>query len=332
MKHRSGLGDSPILPTTDRPSTVNDGTSGPRRGFISKILWFLRQFGLDVLTIIVIGIVALVIDKYVPPYGGRVRYFRLLPGQGSTSPQMEEFGHRYRKQIITFWLSAALDICAPLVIISTLELFTHGRFTSFARGMLGALNSVITCCFIQIILKTFAGGFRPNFLELCQPQPNGPGFGFDGTWYKWTICTGDPEKINWALESFPSGHVATSFAAGVYLSLYINAKLKVFADYRSSPLTVVFCLGPLTLATLMGGAVSADTSHHWYDIIGGAILGTLVAFTSYRNSHASIFDPRTNHIGLEPSRRFLNRPEYDEQVEYDARFGFPIFSSSRISG
>jgi len=314
-----------ILPTSNRSSAVN--VKGNKKGFMSKISSLFRKFGLDWVTILIIGIIALVIDKYVPDFGGKARYFRLLP-RDSTSPLMEDFGHPYRPQIISFWVSAALDIGIPAVVIAALELLTHGKFTSFARGLLGAVNSVIICCFIQIFLKTFAGGFRPSFLEICQPKPDGPGDGWDGTWYKSNICTNDPEMVGWALESFPSGHVATSFAAGVYLSLYINAKLKVFAHYRSNPLIIIFCLAPMILATLMGGAISADMSHNWYDIIGGAILGTFIAFLAYRNSYVSIFNPRSNHIGLESSTRFSIRPEY-EYEEYETRFGFPIFKSRK---
>ncbi|KAK6523151.1 hypothetical protein TWF694_006046 [Orbilia ellipsospora] len=317
MKRRAGSEEG-ILPTAHHHSDTKKG-----RGFGSQIATYFRQFGLDWLTILIIGIIALIIDKYVPDVGGRARYFRLLPGQ-STSPEMEAFGHPYRKQIITFWASAGLNIGIPALFMFVCEVTTRGNFISYARGWQGAVNSVIMCCFVQIILKTIAGGFRPSFLELCKPQPDGPGAGFDGTWYKWTICTGDEAKINWALESFPSGHVATSFASGVYLSLWINAKLKVFSDYRSSPLVIVFFLTPITLAVLMGGAISADMSHNWYDIVGGGLLGTFIGFLMYRNMYASVFDPRTNHIGLDSSKR-LGDTSQIEVAEYDLYYGFPVF-------
>ncbi|KAJ6256474.1 hypothetical protein Dda_8336 [Drechslerella dactyloides] len=328
MRPRSESGDTGVLPTSEPRSSVGKG-GGRMGGFRAKVAAFLREFALDWLAILIFLIIAFVINKYVPEVGGRTRYFRLLPGE-NTSPQMESLGHPYRKQIVTFWASAGLDVGIPALFIGFMELCTHKSFITFARGMMGAIHSVITCCLIQIILKTLSGGFRPNFLEICQPQPNGPGAGWDGTWYQWTICTGDPDKIEWALESFPSGHVATSFAAAVYLSLYINAKLKVFADHRSNPLIIFFFLMPLTLATLMGGAISADMSHHSYDIVGGAILGSFVAALVYRNTYASLFDPRTNHIGLSSSRRFVQRSD-EEYLEYRTHFGFPVFEYPRKS-
>ncbi|KAK6512651.1 hypothetical protein TWF481_001532 [Arthrobotrys musiformis] len=254
MRHRAESGGE-ILPTSNSRTEVGTKRKGSRFG--EKIVDFGKEFGLDWATILIIGIIALMIDKFVPDVGGKARYFRLLPGE-STSPQMEAFGHPYRKQIITFWASAGLNIGTPALCISVLEVCTGRSFTVFARGMLGVINSVIMCCFVQILIKTLVGGYRPNWFDICKPELDGPGAGFDGTWYKWTVCTGDQQRINWALESFPSGHVATSFAAAVFLSLYINAKLKIFSDYRVNPIIMVLFLMPLTLAVLMGGAISAD--------------------------------------------------------------------------
>lgn len=38
--------------------------------------------------------------------------------------------------------------------------------------------------------------------------------------------------------------------------------------------------------------------HHYYDVISGAIIGTLCAFVTYRATFASVFDFRFNHIIL----------------------------------
>jgi membrane-associated phospholipid phosphatase len=47
-----------------------------------------------------------------------------------------------------------------------------------------------------------------------------------------TICTGEKAAIDDGLEAFPSGHTTAAFAGFVFTSLYLNAKLKIFADYR----------------------------------------------------------------------------------------------------
>lgn len=50
--------------------------------------------------------------------------------------------------------------------------------------------------------------------------------------YDRKICTGDEKEINDSLESFPSGHTTAAFAGFIFLYLYLNAKLKVFANYH----------------------------------------------------------------------------------------------------
>jgi hypothetical protein len=60
------------------------------------------------------------------------------------------------------------------------------------------------------------------------------GTGFQEIMFNRTVCTGDNAAVNDGLEGFPSGHTAAVFAGFVFLSLYLNAKLKIFANYRPS--------------------------------------------------------------------------------------------------
>ena len=54
-----------------------------------------------------------------------------------------------------------------------------------------------------------------------------------------SVCTGDEHEINDALESFPSGHSTAAGAGFVYLSLYLNAMLKIFSDNHPACVTCV---------------------------------------------------------------------------------------------
>ncbi|KAK6517329.1 hypothetical protein TWF281_003986 [Arthrobotrys megalospora] len=181
----------------------------------------IRSFGFDWLAILWIGVIALTIDKWVPDVGAKHRYFRIPPTSANntnptfnataaifpTSPSAPlsvgstELGHPVRTQIISFWLSAGLDIGIPGAVVGLLQLgCNNGSLKEGARAMLGVVNSVLICCFIQVILKTFIGGFRPGFLELCRPRPGVQqhrGAGYDGTYFKSDICTGDHNMIAW---------------------------------------------------------------------------------------------------------------------------------------
>lgn len=102
------------------------------------------------------------------------------------------------------------------------------------------------------------GGFRPHYIEVCQPDlglltsinasPN-------TTWWMGpAACTGNQHDILQALWGFPSGHAATSFAAAVFLALYINGKLKPFSDLAPGVLDLATVLAPLLVASLISGS------------------------------------------------------------------------------
>ena len=47
-----------------------------------------------------------------------------------------------------------------------------------------------------------------------------------------------------------------------------------------------------------GGALTIDEFHNWWDILAGAVIGTVMAFSGYRMVYASVWDFRFNHIPL----------------------------------
>ena len=55
---------------------------------------------------------------------------------------------------------------------------------------------------------------------------------------------------------------------------------------------------PLLGATLIARTLTIDEYHNWYDCVAGALIGTMMAFISYRMVYASIWNFRFNHIPL----------------------------------
>jgi membrane-associated phospholipid phosphatase len=78
-----------------------------------------------------------------------------------------------------------------------------------------------------------------------------------------SICTGDQNEINDSLESMPSGHTTAAFAGFIFLYLYLNAKLKVFANYHSAMWKLIATYAPVLGACLIGGALTIDEYHNW---------------------------------------------------------------------
>lgn len=95
-----------------------------------------------------------------------------------------------------------------------------------------------------------------------------------------------------------SGHTTAAFAGFVFLYLYLNAKLKVWSNYHPAYWKLIVTYAPILAATLIGGALTIDEYHNWYDVLAGAIIGTTMALSAYRMVYASVWDFRFNHIPL----------------------------------
>jgi hypothetical protein len=131
------------------------------------------------------------------------------------------------------------------------------------------------------------------------------GVGFHQIMYTVDVCTNpDKQALKNAMTSFPSGHSTAAFAGLVFLFLWMNAKLKVWGNYRTSFWWLALLFAPLLGAVLQACVLSIDQAHNWYDILAGALIGTATAFASYRVMYASVFDWRYDHIPLKRTKVF----------------------------
>jgi diacylglycerol diphosphate phosphatase/phosphatidate phosphatase len=186
-------------------------------------------------------------------------------------------------------------------------------FWDVNNATIGLLYSLIVAAVFQVFIKWLIGGLRPHFLAVCKPVIPAGAFdtpntnsdnqfagnvanGYRQIMFDRSICTGDKAEINDALESMPSGHTTAAFAGFVFLYLYLNGKLKVFANYHPAMWKLVALYAPILGACLIGGALTIDEFHNWYDILAGAVIGTFMAFCSYRMVYASVWDFRFNHV------------------------------------
>ncbi|RYP23482.1 hypothetical protein DL767_008798 [Monosporascus sp. MG133] len=229
-----------------------------------------------------------------------------------------QFAYPHREQIIAPWLDSFLAAAIPIVVI----LLAQVRIRSFwdvNNGIIGLVYCLLTSVFCVVMIKLLVGGLRPHFYDVCKPDPTLAsqaqrnatglnGIGYQNYMYTSEICTADHDQRLWnALESFPSGHSSTIFAGMVFLYLYLNAKLKVFSNYHPSMWKLVVLYLPILLACIIAGLLTVDQSHNWYDIVAGAVIGIVFAFSAYRMVYASIWDYHTNHIPLNRNSAFLWR-------------------------
>lgn len=68
------------------------------------------------------------------------------------------------------------------------------------------------------------------------------------------------------MQSYPSGHTGSAFAAGLFLALYLNAKLKAFSNYHTNFAKILAVVSPLigalliSVGMIIGKVISAT---HW---------------------------------------------------------------------
>jgi len=212
-----------------------------------------------------------------------------------------EFAYPLRHEIVPIWLAALLASLVPIFFFLVMQIRIRS-FWDVNNAVIGLLYSLITAAVFQVFLKWLIGGLRPHFLDVCEPAvspgTSQTGNGFGRIMYDRKICTGNEDEINDSLESFPSGHTTAAFAGFVFLYLYLNAKLKVWSNYHPAYWKLIVTYMPILGAVLIGGALTIDEYHNWWDVFAGAVIGTVFAFSAYRMVYASVWDFRCNHIPL----------------------------------
>lgn len=284
----------------------------------------------DILTMIVMGVLGLGVRMTSPSPlsvpNAMEQIYEAPPAPSRSFPVyfpdgqvvFPDFAYPLRHEIVPIWAAAMLASLVPIVVILLMQ-FRIRSFWDINNAILGLLYSLITAAVFQVFLKWLIGGLRPHFLgmlplhppavtrltrfaEVCKPDlPIGgtqTGNGFANIMYDRSICTGDKDTIDDSLESFPSGHTTAAFAGFVFLSLYLNAKLKVWSNYHPAYWKLIVTYMPILAAVIIGGSLSIDEYHNWWDILAGAVIGTVMAFSAYRMVYASVWDFRFNHIPL----------------------------------
>ncbi|CAG9945945.1 unnamed protein product [Clonostachys rosea f. rosea IK726] len=308
-------GHTPATTTAHGRRHHHDPYSMERRPSFGQ---WLKCTWLDIVTMIAMGAIGLGVYMAKPAPS---RSFPVTFSDGEIV--WPEFGYPLRKEIIPIWLAAFLASVVPIVIILLMQVRIRS-FWDVNNAVIGLLYSLIVAAVFQVFLKWLIGGLRPHFLDVCKPDislASDQGYnrkGFTNIYYTKEICTGDEKEINDSLESFPSGHTTAAFAGFIYLYLYLNAKLKVFSNYHPAMWKLIAVYAPVLGATLIGGALTIDEFHNWYDVVAGAVIGTVMAFSAYRMTYAAVWDWRFNHIPLNRSGAFMYQAEGGEL--FDAVF------------
>ncbi|KAI1472052.1 acid phosphatase/Vanadium-dependent haloperoxidase [Daldinia caldariorum] len=245
-----------------------------------------------------------------------------------------ELAYPSRPQLVSSEADTAIVIVFPIFTILLFQIRIQ-NFWDLNNAIIGSIYALEISAAFQVMIKWLIGGFRPNFYDVCQPDPSladDPEFnvtGLNGVGYRQymftsEICTSGQGRPLWnAMQSFPSGHSTASTASGVYLFLYLNAKLKVFANYHPSMWKLILVYCPILGAALICGSLSVDGTHNWYDILAGMTIGIIFAISSYRTVYASVWDWRTNHIPLNRGAALVLKEDWESSdLVFTSRAGW----------
>ncbi|KAK4504734.1 hypothetical protein PRZ48_002696 [Zasmidium cellare] len=248
-----------------------------------------------------------------PPVAPRTFQLRYL--NGSPIPP-SGFDHEYRPYILNSWVCGGIALATPMLAFLLMQIRVRSM-RDFGNAMFGVQFSVATSALMHVIIASFVGGLRPNFYDVCKPEGKEQhGEGWETEVLDRDACTGDKRMVDYAFSSFPSGHSTASFAGFVFLFLYLNGKLKTFSNFRPPFWALVLTWSPILAAIVIAGQCIIDHSHHGYDVLAGAALGTLMAFSAYRMVYASVWDFRFNHIPLARYAPFQYGPD-SNPAQYD---------------
>ncbi|KAJ4349796.1 uncharacterized protein N0V89_008414 [Didymosphaeria variabile] len=267
---------------------------------------WIKATALDIITMAAMGAIGLGVYMAHPAPS---RSFPVIFSDGEIV--YPEFAYPLRNEIVPIWAAALMAALIPIAVFLICQIRIRS-FWDVNNATIGLLYALITAAVFQVFVKWLIGGLRPHFLAVCKPvipqsmRPQGNvANGYRQIMFDRSICTGDEKEINDSLESMPSGHTTAAFAGFVYLYLYLNAKLKVFSNYHPAMWKLIVIYAPILGACLIGGALTIDEYHNWYDILAGAVIGTVMAFSAYRMTYASVWDFRFNHIPLVRNAPFI---------------------------
>ena len=132
-------------------------------------------------------------------------------------------------------------------------------------------------------IKNYVGYLRPVFYDVCQPNDD------------YEECTND-DSLD-ARKSFPSGHSSLAFSGMTLLTMYFLRKFGVYSTtvvlqqqdndaitlqykkpQRYKKALSILCLAPMAVACWVGASRLVDNKHFPADVVGGAVLGTVIAW------------------------------------------------------
>ncbi|KIW13845.1 hypothetical protein PV08_06625 [Exophiala spinifera] len=138
-----------------------------------------------------------------------------------------QLSYPYQEPIFSSLAAGLIASLIPIGVVVLAQIWVRSFADAFA-AIMGLLYALAAGTLFQVVLKKFIGGPRPHFIDVCKPTSPHHGLGPGGNLYTSAICTGEDQgKVDYALQTFPSGHSVASFAGLGFLSIYLYTHLRM---------------------------------------------------------------------------------------------------------
>ncbi|XP_073813142.1 wunen isoform X2 [Musca autumnalis] len=281
--------NSPFIPPPSSPPTTtvylnNMDTTNKR---------ILCRVGLDVLILICVLFPILCFFLWGDPY--KRGFFC----------DDESLKHPFKESTINNFLLYLIGLVLPVCVIIVVEIIQSRHQEKITNGnntgrryvfMDYEIPEWLVQCYKKIgvfgfgagvgqlttdIAKYSIGRLRPHFFAVCQPIMADGSTCADainqGKYITNFHCAGVGSTERMLKEvglSFPSGHSSFTFYGMVYLAIYLQCRM----TWRGSKLMRHFLqFVCLMLAWYTALSRVSDYKHHWSDVLGGSLIGSLVA-------------------------------------------------------
>ena len=199
---------------------------------------------------------------------------------------------------VTHSTNLIISIAIPLIILIAIQ-FRHGKaFTQVNYWLgIGLAQCLLTTLIIYSTLKIIIGCPRPNFFAVCnynhynQTLSSGNFAFYDsltqfGRFGDINHCFTSPQLIDYAFQSFPSGHAGLSFASMTYSVFLLKFLFDPLSDFEWewSSTRGFISTTPLYLAGWVSLTRLQDYKHRPVDVVCGALIGVIIAFITWQNS------------------------------------------------
>ncbi|XP_074594916.1 putative phosphatidate phosphatase [Brevipalpus obovatus] len=213
-------------------------------------------------------------------------------------------------ETLKFFDALYIILLLPILLVILSELFYY--FVSFQRlpfeeyiwwtTTVKVLSTWFLATSIQLVIETstkmMAGRLRPIFIDVCRPNVSCDNPRNFGRYVTNFYCTNEEPQHDLIdlRRSFPSGHASETMLSMAFLIIYLHKRYNSKESIRYLIICAQLIL--FLLAIFVGVSRVQDHKHHWSDVIGGFIIGIVVAF-----------------IVAKVTRGLDDLPEYDREAK-----------------